>query len=204
MNRDPCAESRDCVWRSARRLTNTGRVTTPQDLCIAIGDTGQPCGRKATTHLAAHYDEDGQPVPGQPFCQYHHQLIFEAIAEPWFGTASLAEIDQLQAERARALQRIKPARGKPVSQWVYFVARGDKVKIGTSVNPTKRIRDLECAGGSAFDQVVLTPGRQALESRYHRQFAEHRLVGEWFTLAQPIRLEMHRLRIEQERIDQLR
>jgi hypothetical protein len=58
---------------------------------------------------------------------------------------------------------------------VYYIAFGDRIKIGTSVNLRKRLQELP------FDKVLaIEPGGISVEHRRHEQFAHTRVRGEWF------------------------
>ena len=59
---------------------------------------------------------------------------------------------------------------------VYYLRYGDRIKIGTSANPRKRVASLPHDEVLAFER-----GGRLLEQRRHVQFADHRIVGtEWF------------------------
>lgn len=63
---------------------------------------------------------------------------------------------------------------------VYFVARGDHIKIGFTGNLAQRLRDLENSGGPGLDFLGSMPGTRQDEQWLHRRFASSRVVGEWF------------------------
>lgn len=66
---------------------------------------------------------------------------------------------------------------------VYIMQCGDlpRVKIGYSINPERRLRQLITTGVPDDLRVIATiPGPPALERDYHRQFADYRVRGEWF------------------------
>ncbi|WP_307812156.1 GIY-YIG nuclease family protein [Lacisediminihabitans changchengi] len=59
---------------------------------------------------------------------------------------------------------------------VYYLRYGDRIKIGTSANPRRRIAALPHDEVLAFER-----GDRALEQARHRQFAAHRIPHtEWF------------------------
>lgn len=64
---------------------------------------------------------------------------------------------------------------------VYYIQFGDRVKIGFSRNLRDRLSALP------YDRLIGTePGGRQVEARRHRQFAEHRISGEWFHAASEI------------------
>lgn len=67
----------------------------------------------------------------------------------------------------------QPAIERPC--WVYYVERGDRIKIGCTAQLHQRMTAL------MPDRVLaLEPGDFDLEATRHRQFREWRISGEWF------------------------
>lgn len=65
---------------------------------------------------------------------------------------------------------------------VYFI-RDDaagRIKIGTSMNPLGRLRELQTGSGARLRLMSISPGGREAERSYHSTFAERRLIGEWF------------------------
>ncbi|MRG59548.1 GIY-YIG nuclease family protein [Agromyces sp. CFH 90414] len=74
---------------------------------------------------------------------------------------------------------------------VYYVRWRDRVKIGTSASPRRRLAVLPVEEVLAFE-----PGDRLLERRRHEQFAAHRFAGtEWFALHADIRAHVADLTI---------
>ncbi len=100
-----------------------------------------------------------------------------------------------------AQQASKPLQGAPAwqrsakPQQVYFIQAGDggPVKIGIAVDPARRCKDMQTGHYAKLAVVGTCPGGLAQEQAYHRQFAEHRLHGEWFSPAPDILAEIARL-----------
>jgi hypothetical protein len=63
---------------------------------------------------------------------------------------------------------------------IYVVRSGDLVKVGFSVRPMKRLRDLQNAHGDKLELIRLLSGTVADERRIHGQFSALRRAGEWF------------------------
>jgi len=60
---------------------------------------------------------------------------------------------------------------------VYYMQLGNRVKIGTSGDLRNRVKQI------SPERVLATePGGTATEKQRHRQFADLRVVGEWFRL----------------------
>lgn len=70
----------------------------------------------------------------------------------------------------------------PTSQVHLYVMQGScgRIKIGRSINPEKRRRDLQTQGGRTIRLVAVFQGQGAEERRIHAALAPHRLLGEWF------------------------
>lgn len=65
---------------------------------------------------------------------------------------------------------------------VYFI-RDDvhgRIKIGTSLNPLGRLRELQTGNGVRLRLMSISPGGRSAEQSYHKTFSDRRLVGEWF------------------------
>ncbi|MEU2834963.1 GIY-YIG nuclease family protein [Streptomyces lavendulae] len=76
--------------------------------------------------------------------------------------------------------------------YVYVIGSSGstRVKIGTSVSPDKRLKELQTGNPDRLEVLWHTPGGRELEARLHQAFAAHRTEGEWFDFGdvQPIGL----------------
>ena len=72
---------------------------------------------------------------------------------------------------------------------VYYLRYDRRVKIGTSRRPRQRLASIRHDELLAFER-----GDRALEQSRHREFAELREGGEWFTLAAPLDVHVAALR----------
>lgn len=64
---------------------------------------------------------------------------------------------------------------------VYYLRYRDRVKIGTSATPRRRLAAIMHDELLAFE-----PGDRRVEQQRHREFATLREGGEWFTLTTPL------------------
>jgi hypothetical protein len=79
---------------------------------------------------------------------------------------------------------------RPRAAWVYLFAAHGRVKIGHSVNPVTRARNL-----STTEEVTVLARKRfrsrqdarAAEVELHQRFAQHRIRGEWFEDCELIR-----------------
>lgn len=65
---------------------------------------------------------------------------------------------------------------------VYAIAAGDSVKIGYTTNLEQRMKAIQSTCPHPIVCLGTAPGGQLLERALHRQFARHRVYGEWFDL----------------------
>lgn len=78
--------------------------------------------------------------------------------------------------------------------FVYYIQCGEFIKIGTSINPEARVRQLD-RGGKAMRPstwagnpklIAYLPGNVNKERALHHQFAAQRDRGEWFVMNQEL------------------
>ena len=83
----------------------------------------------------------------------------------------------------------------PPGHLVYFVGgEGGPIKIGFTQQPIKaRLKCIQNGSPIKLRVLALQPAPRARESFYHRQFAAHRLHGEWFERHPDILAEIERL-----------
>lgn len=83
---------------------------------------------------------------------------------------------------------------RPKVHTIYFVrAANGPIKIGTTGYLDGRLKQLGTQSPVAIELLASCPGDRADEHAYHRQFAEHRLHGEWFDPHPDILAEIERL-----------
>lgn len=80
--------------------------------------------------------------------------------------------------------------------FVYFIRWGEYMKIGTSINPERRLDQLFRFNSGTIgppaqfgypELVACIPGNARDERQLHRRFAAHRTTGEWFLLNDELR-----------------
>lgn len=69
---------------------------------------------------------------------------------------------------------------------VYFIQRGDLIKVGTTTRLPQRLRELEREGGPVSLLGALAGGA-VLEQQLHRRFQKHLVKSEWFNDCKDIR-----------------
>ena len=117
------------------------------------------------------------------------EYLFAAFAESDTGRQAILRDGCVElANRLRA----KPATKAAKASWVYFIRWGDRIKIGTSVDPKARARSL-----SLTDQAILLviPGDRTTERELHATFQPIRIdATEWFHATQDLLLFIEDLR----------
>lgn len=100
----------------------------------------------------------------------------------------------LKQARKAMLGPAKPNSGGEACAAVYFIqAPNGPIKIGRAVNVANRLRALQTSHPSGLRLLAVALGGYRFERAYHRQFAEHRLHGEWFEPHPEILAEIDRL-----------
>lgn len=90
--------------------------------------------------------------------------LYEALKP---GRAGRAQAHNEKIEERRA------------GQQVYFFVDGDKIKIGVSLDPDERLRQLK-TGNPGIEMVGHAPGGLPVERELHKRLADKRINGEWF------------------------
>ena len=72
-------------------------------------------------------------------------------------------------------------------QLVYFVGRGNAVKIGIAVNPKDRIRTLQIASPARLKLLATQEGGRKMELQLHDRFKSDHVMGEWFKMSDELK-----------------
>lgn len=76
----------------------------------------------------------------------------------------------------------------------YFIGgTSGAIKIGFSVDVASRLKAIRSHSPIPVSILAVRDGGEARETAYHRQFAEHRLHGEWFERTPDLEAEIARL-----------
>jgi hypothetical protein len=113
----------------------------------------------------------------------------------WNEARALAnEIQATGAAEEWAKEIRRNERQVKAAQLVYFIgAQSGPIKIGIAVNPKARLSGLQTSHHERLELLATCGGGMGQEKRYHYQFKEHRLSGEWFARAPEILAEIDRL-----------
>jgi hypothetical protein len=83
-----------------------------------------------------------------------------------------------EAERDQRIAELEKKRDdREANSVVYFIAMGEKIKIGTTLGLKKRVRGLSLPESAV---LATEPGGPRRERQLHGQFAQLREHGEWF------------------------
>lgn len=83
----------------------------------------------------------------------------------------------------RALRTAPPVE---MAGGVYFARLGDRIKIGFSKRPSKRVEGLQTGAPYRISVVHTVPGGRSAEKGLHERFAAQRVWREWFRLEGPV------------------
>jgi Meiotically up-regulated gene 113 len=105
-----------------------------------------------------------------------------------------------EAMRELAMQRRRTKKVEAMAHRgsnIYVVKRPDRrlVKIGVTDNVHRRVKSLQTAAGCELELLLSFPGEREDEQLLHKEFAEYRQRGEWFTYARPLALWVHEKRL---------
>ena len=88
---------------------------------------------------------------------------------------------------------------KGYAKFIYFILRGDVIKIGISNMPFRRMRQLQTACPELLEMLLVIPGGREDEKYLHDLFAPVCVGGEWFKDCPPLRnyIAGERVRVEE-------
>ena len=111
-------------------------------------------------------------------------IILRGIKAPgrtWFYDRLPSLTDHL----ARAIEPAKLPRKR--AHLVYFIQSVETVKIGISVSPKDRLKEMSVSNHADLRLLATIPGGRKRERELHRRFAQYHIRGEWFEYALPIK-----------------
>lgn len=77
--------------------------------------------------------------------------------------------------------------------FVYFIQKSNiegPVKIGYSVNPESRLKQLQTSHDENLYLLKSIPGNSSLEKQYHGKYQESRINGEWFKSTEELMVDI--------------
>ena len=107
------------------------------------------------------------------------------------GDASLAAVERVVAEQSAVQSGSEPSTENNIAQldriqgYVYMLRYGRKYKIGYTVTPVRRFRDvrIELPGETTQVHAIATDDPKGIEDYWHRRFSAKRIrKTEWFEL----------------------
>lgn len=138
--------------------------------CVAVKHTesGQPCGQRVGLRTIGEFES--VPIGWQPLCDDHARAFAEYV-----------EREQRQRDwRANA-------------RTLYVVWRGPHMKVGVTGRLDERLRSLEQDADQTLRPtddagrlyvLITVPGTLVDEGSCHEALADHRVLGEWFTVSE--------------------
>jgi hypothetical protein len=154
-------------------------------------------GRYSSPHVVGDFWLDKRPDRRSPLWAIAwYDPTARTVRRKTTGTADLDKAKDCLTRHALTHSNI--ATGRPVerrqSDKVYFVG-GDvgAIKIGLARDVEKRLAEIQAHSPIPVSALAITEGGRGVELAYHRQFAAHRLHGEWFERHPDILAEIERL-----------
>lgn len=156
-------------------------------------EEGEPCIKVGASEITGAGLDDSQ---FRLLCTLRFLAVTQAGALDELSVEELARLRgdaptavRKQLDYLRGLGLLEPfasipwIAGRPEGL-VYFIQSvdGGPIKIGTSVDPRKRLREIQTSHPSRLQIVGLIEGGIARERELHQTFAHLRLEGEWFAL----------------------
>ena len=138
-------------------------------------------------------DEKGKRYNSWTVVGYSHQDTRRhnyVIAQCDCGAVHSVAISALRTGRS---QQCKSCSGKKTAikyhgnqgKDLYFIRCGEYIKIGTSDNVPRRLRDLQVANPQKLELLCTLEGQGHLEQEFHRLFDYQKVRGEWFDFSGP-------------------
>lgn len=72
-------------------------------------------------------------------------------------------------------------------KFLYFIKAGDRVKIGTSNDVDKRIKQIQTGNPDTVEKLAEFEGFAERESGIHKELSDIRIRGEWFKFGEKIK-----------------
>jgi hypothetical protein len=186
-------------------------VLTPSDLrkptnasgYRQVGYVGGPS-RKATTEYYQAYAGRGRGgdwkghrraaaiAAAQDYCDYVNGKKAAPPEKPKLKTAGHQRAPQVtlprdpEVEAALGVLRDARAQRRGVQGYVYCITDGEYVKIGYSVNPAKRVAELQTGNARPLTLVGRIEGTLDDERSLHEQFISDNVLMDWFKLSPPL------------------
>ena len=76
----------------------------------------------------------------------------------------------------------QPKQAREQKSYVYFLLdkSNGAVKIGTTTNPNKRLKTIQCGHSQPLEILKVVEGGYELEAELHKKFVDYKILGEWF------------------------
>lgn len=93
------------------------------------------------------------------------------------------------------MEKNKNKNSLPNNSFIYFIGNLDigEVKIGRSIHPHKRLKELQTASPHPLFILKMIPGNSFQETKYHSHFSKSKLKGEWYSITPDIKEFLDRI-----------
>ena len=151
-------------------------------LCHGETNSGEPCQRELSGSQLSN------------FCNWHMNDIRNKRWDVSMENAWKMAREQVAEQMSMSQAALRDILHEKIEQKVYFIRDGkygNYVKIGTSKKPYERLDTLSRKNDNTIRPenidheslyiAWLVPGGRDVESWFHAQFYDYRVIGEWFT-----------------------
>jgi len=116
----------------------------------------------------------------------NHNSLYKCICE--CGKESIVKDSNLRTGKSKQCKscsaKINGRKGLDAQskQHLYFIRCGDYIKIGSTDDIERRIKNLKHANPYPIELIKIMLNEGHLESKYHDQYKDKRIHGEWFNM----------------------
>lgn len=139
-----------------------------------IQETGSQTSREFVEGMVSSIERDSGKISGHsPWTQLAEFVNWESVGNSITKQGSSNPLNPAREPMDTKLNK---------SSWVYFIeSEGSSlVKIGYSISPEKRLKELQTSSPETLVMLGTIPGGKSKEIELHKKFAKHRERGEWF------------------------
>lgn len=167
---------------------------------LTIEDIRNPVRKSGFDHVG-NKDTPGHPQPHKPFQADVYGGKRDKAGRSWSGPARATAEEAAQdycdylnghglapttatlktAGHKYTAPKVAQQRGD-AQGYVYAITDGEFVKIGYSVNPSKRIAELQTGNARLLSLVGTIPGTESDERKLHAKYEHLNVLQEWFEI----------------------
>lgn len=150
-------------------------------VCQVCGSTKRPCAHhivSCTKKSPLYLDVNN----GITLCNKCHSTFHSICGKRYNTKEQLLKFINYEYTKAKKNKKSKSRKRSKLKSYVYFIKADNTglVKIGKSVNPKNRLKELQTGSANKLNIIKTIDGGVYLEQAIHAYFAHLRKHGEWF------------------------